>query len=127
MISMDKQYQTRDGRPVRLLCVDGNDPTYPVVGFVGDNVGITKWCANGNFTSAGIRLHRLNLVEVKQVKTVKSLCWRNSEDGYLIWRLPVDRPAPDVWQRFPAGDIEGEVDVWQRFPAGDIEGEVEDD
>ena len=108
-ISMDKKYKTRDGRPVRLLCVDGNDPTYPVVGFVGDNVGITKWCANGNFTSAGIRLDRLDLVEVKQVKTVKSLCWRDPENGLLTWRSN-GIPCAEEWQRFPAGDIEGEVE-----------------
>lgn len=35
-ISMDKKYQTRDGRPVRLLCVDDTEP-YPVVAIIGES------------------------------------------------------------------------------------------
>ncbi len=34
MISLDRKYKTRDGRDVRVLCVDGPDPCYPVVAVV---------------------------------------------------------------------------------------------
>lgn len=38
-ISMDKSYRTRDGRPVRLLCVDRKDTNYPVIGLILDHDG----------------------------------------------------------------------------------------
>jgi hypothetical protein len=34
-ISMDKKYKTRDGRPVRILCVDAKRH-YPVVGLIAN-------------------------------------------------------------------------------------------
>jgi hypothetical protein len=37
LISMNKKYQTRDGRPVRVLCVDAtNADRYPVIALIGD-------------------------------------------------------------------------------------------
>jgi hypothetical protein len=48
MIDMMKQYQTRDGRAVRILCVDGPDHRFPVVGFVaGDWLDTTRWSSDG--------------------------------------------------------------------------------
>jgi len=51
MISMDKGYKTRDGRAVRVLCVDMNQELYPVVAIVKGPAGgeYTK-----TFTSYGI-------------------------------------------------------------------------
>ena len=109
MISMDKQYQTRNGQKVRLLCVDGNDRACPVVGFIGDEIGISRWDANGTFTVLNLGCTLFDLVEVKQVKTVKLLCWRDPEGGLLTWRSN-GIPCAEEWQRFPAGDIEGEVE-----------------
>jgi len=46
MISLDKKYRTRDGRAVRLLCVDRKGKTpYKVVGLVtdGQDEGIFYW------------------------------------------------------------------------------------
>jgi len=34
LISMDKKYETRNGKPVRILCVDGDLDGYSVVGLV---------------------------------------------------------------------------------------------
>jgi hypothetical protein len=34
-ISMDKKYRTQDGRPVRVLCVDADKSTHPVVVLIG--------------------------------------------------------------------------------------------
>jgi hypothetical protein len=56
-ISMDKKYKTRDGRDVRLLCVDGVGH-YPVVGYVVDV--LTVWKDDGFNCIAGNEL-----VEVK--------------------------------------------------------------
>lgn len=38
MITMDKKYQTRDGRPVRILCLD-RGLRWPVLGLVTDKNG----------------------------------------------------------------------------------------
>lgn len=35
LITMDGKYQTRDGRPVRILCVDCKQTGYPVVAMIG--------------------------------------------------------------------------------------------
>lgn len=51
MISMDKKYRTRDGRDVRLLCVDGPDPKYPVVAVVGEDIYCWKPC--GTYYASG--------------------------------------------------------------------------
>ena len=39
MIDMNKSYKTRDGRAVRVLCVDRNGKDYPVVALVPNDVG----------------------------------------------------------------------------------------
>ena len=39
MIDMSKKYKTRDGRAVRVLCVDRNGKDYPVVALVPNDVG----------------------------------------------------------------------------------------
>jgi len=52
MIEMGKKYQTRDGRAVRILCVDGPSPSWPVIGFVGDERQVDWWTANGFHGSA---------------------------------------------------------------------------
>jgi hypothetical protein len=45
MISMDKKYKTAYGEPVRILCVDGPDTNFPVIGI---NVyGIYTWDIHG--------------------------------------------------------------------------------
>ncbi len=48
-ITMDKKYTTRDGRPVRVLCVDAKDEVYPVIALI-DRDG-TEGCFS--FTSSG--------------------------------------------------------------------------
>lgn len=45
MISMDKKYRTRDGREVRLLCVDGPRKDWPVVGYIGEV--LLHWTGGG--------------------------------------------------------------------------------
>lgn len=38
LISMDKKYKTRDGRDVRVLCVDADNVGYPVITLVDGTV-----------------------------------------------------------------------------------------
>lgn len=57
MIDMNKTYRTRDDWTVRLLCTDGPDPKYPVIGIVGGQ--IRRWTAEGESDTFG----PLDLVE----------------------------------------------------------------
>ena len=50
-IRMDRKYQTRDGRPVRILCVDANRDCR-IVGLVLSEKGkeeLIAWYPNGNY------------------------------------------------------------------------------
>jgi len=49
MIELGKKYQTRDGRPVRILCVDGPDPAFPIVGYEEGNPNVLVWTADGKY------------------------------------------------------------------------------
>ena len=49
LITMTGKYQTRDGRAVRILCVDGPDCAFPIVGFIGDRTTTDKWTRDGRW------------------------------------------------------------------------------
>lgn len=51
-IEMGKQYKTRDGRDVRVLCIDGPDKNYPVVAAVNNGDGDDYWTPE-DFTEDG--------------------------------------------------------------------------
>ena len=44
VISMDKLYKTREGRSVRILCTDRQDPMFPVVALVTTRSGEGVFC-----------------------------------------------------------------------------------
>lgn len=79
-ISMDKKYTTRSGLPVRILCVDRNDPDYPVVALIQTTeYGETYNC----FTREGRRFSyagedEMDIVEVKE----KHVGWINVYKNY---------------------------------------------
>jgi len=78
MISMDKKYTTRDGRPVRILCVDGPNEKYPVVGFVDG--GIQLWYANGYFNLRAY--NERDLIEAPE--TIEVDVWVNVYDKNIV-------------------------------------------
>lgn len=57
-ISMKKQYRTRDGQPVRILCTN-RDSRYTVVGMIGSELMV--WQSNGMYDHSE---HRYDLIEV---------------------------------------------------------------
>jgi hypothetical protein len=74
MIDITKQYQMRDGRPVRILCTDGGG-RFPVIGMLGEDLHrwndlgrFYYWCDPGPF----------DLVEVP--KRIKRTVWVNVYD-----------------------------------------------
>lgn len=66
-ISMDKQYRTRDGREVRVLCVDRNNQ-HPVVALI-NNVGISSYTETGEYYAGGTSVH--DLVEYNPAQDLK--------------------------------------------------------
>lgn len=50
-ITMEKQYQTRNGRQVRLLCIDG-PRCFPVLGIVEGDEFTTAWNSYGQWEGA---------------------------------------------------------------------------
>ena len=65
MISMDKQYQTRDGRKVRIYAVDGGGP-FPIHGavYVEGSWVNESWSSKGMYTTDQ-KDHEYDLIEVK--------------------------------------------------------------
>ena len=64
MIDITKSYQTRDGRKVRILCTNGPDETYPVVGFIADRTDPVSWSLCGSYAEGNDRNSGADLVEI---------------------------------------------------------------
>ncbi len=64
-IDFTKPVQTRSGLAVRILCTEGQDKEYPVVGFTPDRQYTRKWTGEGKFFSDG-RVDELDLVNVPE-------------------------------------------------------------
>ena len=73
MISMNKKYQTRDGRPVEIVTTSARDsPKWPVMGYIGDWTAFSFWSPEGIYDVNG-RRSNLDLVEAKP----KRALWLN--------------------------------------------------
>ena len=70
MIEMGKQYQTRNGRAVRILCVDGPG-SQPVVGIVEGEDNLDTWNMDGTWSA---RIDSWDLVPVP-VKHEATMQW----------------------------------------------------
>ena len=69
--------------------------------------GLDQWVSwNGSVWSASCCFR--GRPPQPQTKKVKSICWRGKVEGGLYWTNP-ERTSVPSYQRFPAGDIEGEV------------------
>ena len=68
MISIDKKYQTRNGNPVRILCVDNEDKDYPVV--TSSEGVINSYTKYGKFYSGTDMEDSLDLIELPDATTV---------------------------------------------------------
>lgn len=67
LIDMSKQYRTRDGRSVRILCTDGPSTwmgkPQPVLGIIIGDTHVTSWCSDGQYHPVRFNDER-DLVEV---------------------------------------------------------------
>mgnify|MGYP007069489704 CR=1 FL=1 len=72
-VSMDKQYRTRDGRPVRVLATDASGE-YPVVVLIGAGRRVATLTACGSYYVNG-PTNPSDIVEVLPVcENVQSIC-----------------------------------------------------
>ncbi len=83
MISMTKVYQTRDGRPVRLLCVDGPDDVYPVIGLLDKERSTHRWTLNGQWEH--FRQGSDDLIEAKTKRSGWINIYPNEKISEHVW------------------------------------------
>jgi hypothetical protein len=81
-IDMSRKYKTRDGRDVRILCVDGPYNNYPVVGIISGNCKTLEWHHSGKYDVDGKLPHDHDLIEVRP--KVKVDFWINVYPGGWI-------------------------------------------
>lgn len=69
-IEMGGKYTTRDGRPVRILCVDGPKP-WPVAGYIGDCTAPTCWGDAGHYLYSDTEGKLCDLIPAKPEPVVE--------------------------------------------------------
>ena len=113
-ITMDGKYQTRDGRPVRVLCVDANRDEWPVIALIA--------CKDGSETDEAFRLDgtwsmksgvesAIDLIPVPEKRRVKF--WVNVYDGGLgaVWTSKKDADIERRSDRLACLEIDREFTV----------------
>lgn len=70
-ISLDKKYKTRDGKPVRVLCVDMKDTNYPVVALVEEELGESPYTFTENGSVCYQEVDAFDLIEVSPYEDFK--------------------------------------------------------
>lgn len=100
-IQMNKQYRTRDGQKVRILCVDRYSKDYPVVGLIG-NVTTANYTETGKYFTSGIDCAH-DLIEYNPAMDLKI--------DQPLW---VRDSANDGWEprHFARVDKKGRVCCW---------------
>ena len=48
-LDFTKPITTRDGRKIRILCTDGPNKEYPIVGYVDNDIFEYHWKSNGSY------------------------------------------------------------------------------
>lgn len=99
MIDLNKRYRTRDGRDVKVLCVDAPG-SRPVVGYYvtdGFDSSVTprSWKADGRTNQAGDVDNVHDLIEVRSAEDVAGLVERTPENLVERLRHHANTPALD--------------------------------
>ena len=116
MISMDKEYRTRDGRKVRLLCVDGPDDIYPVIGFVEGSIGTYEWCSDGMSCESQVENIR-DIIESKP--RVKKTVWINFHVDGVVTVWDSEGGAREYFPQTTIARTKHEIDVEHGHGLGD--------
>jgi hypothetical protein len=80
MIDINKQYKTRNGHPVRILCTDRKTDIFTVVGliYLADAEVTSEWTAKGSHWATE-ELNDLDLIEVSPYEDFKV------DDLCVVW------------------------------------------
>jgi hypothetical protein len=115
LIEMGKKYQTRDGRPVRILATDAGGECPVVALTIDSDGGATFRCEpNGLYYPAGGVMHHMDLIEAPVAHTRWINVYANnirppSDGHYYIRRADADRGAkPDRIACIPISFKEGD-------------------
>lgn len=95
-ISMNKTYKTRDGRPVRVLCVDAKHASFPVKALIANESGqevVVSLTATGKFFERSHTDSSIDLVECKP--RVKRTLWLNLHKTGEVYAHPSKEAARD--------------------------------
>ena len=122
-IEMGKKYRTRDGRDVRLLCVDGPS-FYPVVGFL--ETSLMSWSSDGRFSREQTHEHDRDLIEVSTYSdiAIDTPGWaRTVKAWYPRHFAGVDASGdPMTWDNGATSHTTNDKSVWDEFTTTKPEG-----
>lgn len=83
-INMKDKYQTRDGREVRVLCVDG-DSRYPVIALIGEGKELHTFTTEGNYFTDGTESYQDLIPALKEywvnVYNLKACIYNSKEEA----------------------------------------------
>lgn len=97
-LDFSKPVQTRDGRPVRILCTDRKHPHYTVIGLIEiDGLDVTKyWIEDGHYFSTR-KEDCLDLFQAPQPRKHAELIKKWADDD----SVRVKRVSPSGWIEDP--------------------------
>ncbi len=98
LISLDKQYKTRSGKNVRVLCVDAKQDKYRVLALVEeDGAESPAWLTTEGFFFANKRSHDYDLIEVKPFVFVPEVGRKYKSRIGEIWTILLTNCGEDVY------------------------------
>ncbi|MCE5292953.1 MAG: hypothetical protein ABFC80_09315 [Coriobacteriales bacterium] len=109
MIDIDKKYQTRDGRKVRLISNNGTE-TYPIIGVIDNGGAPCSWTAEGYALKGSSLMANSDLVPVPEVvKMFAAACnYGPHTEGYTA---ALSRTAVEVDSRRKGPVVEVDLPV----------------
>ena len=91
-ISMDKVYKTRNGDPVRVLCIDRQHPN-PVVALIGEANTVVSYTAYGKYDPDRDGGHWYDLLEVVPEKWHYIIKYPEGGVSISDWSYPSEKAA----------------------------------
>ncbi|CAH1657715.1 hypothetical protein CHELA1G11_13012 [Hyphomicrobiales bacterium] len=85
-IDWNKPVQTKDGRKVRLLCTDGPDCQYPVIGIIEGDIYPSYWMTDGNYMSTRAEDRRI-LINAPEKHELWVNVWKGPEGTILLFNF----------------------------------------
>ncbi len=131
---------TYQGEEVRIICTDGNDGEYPVVGFIGVSKYISMWSKTGKYKGSMFAFHEKNIFFEDDELSVfekennvtlfvgcqkdvddseRPIGWTTLEESRRLVELGLEVKTADMhWKQ--VADGLGEPWVWRAFCGNDV-------